>query len=128
MKKVILDTNCFIRLFLNDIPAQVHTVELYLQKAKSGEVDISVPEIVLFEIQFILSKYYNVDKQIVVSHLKAIVSSEYLTVVSRKTFLKALDIFKTNSVSFADCFLAAQADLEKRELVTFDKRLASYCK
>ena len=123
MKSVILDTNGFLRLFLNDIPEQAEKVESLVKKAEAQKLIILVPQIILFEIHFILLKYYLIEKQEIIEKLKAIVSAPYFVIGSRDIFNRALSIYKNNNISFADCFLFAKADLEQAELFTFDQKL-----
>ncbi|HSW88323.1 MAG TPA: PIN domain-containing protein [Candidatus Saccharimonadales bacterium] len=123
MKSFIIDTNGFLRLLLNDIPIQADKVEDLIRKAKAGHISIIIPDIVLFEIDFVLEKYYLLTKDDVIEKLQSLVSAPYFTVTSRDVFLKALLFYKYNAVSFVDCFLAANAQLENMELFTFDQKL-----
>ena len=45
MKSVIIDTNGFLRLLLDDIPHQADQVEELIKKAKKGHIKIIVPVI-----------------------------------------------------------------------------------
>lgn len=123
MKKIVLDTNAILRLLLNDIPAQVAKVEALLESAKSGFVTILIPEIVIFEIEFILLKIYRLPKAIVVTKINSVISTEFLEVESKNVFSSALAVYKESSNSFVDCFLVCKAKSENAELFTFDKKL-----
>ncbi len=123
MSKIIIDINVFLRFLLNDIPAQRDTFEKLLQKAKKSELTLIVPQIIIFEILFILEKYYHVDKLEIIEKLKAIVSSKYLQIEEREVLLSALGTFSHENISFVDCFLLAKAKKERAELITFDQKL-----
>ena len=123
VKKCILDTNCFLRLFLNDIPEQANQVEEVLEQAKKKKVEIFVPQIILFELHFALEKYYHFPKDEVIDKLKTLVATEYLKVESQEIFSTALTLYTQASTSFVDCFLLAQSQKEKAELFTFDQKL-----
>ncbi len=123
MKTIIIDTNGFLRLFLNDIPKQADQVEQIIHKAKKEQVSISVPSIILFEINFILDKFYNLEKQDIIQKLKSLIVATYLHVESRDIFSKALYFYEKNNVSLVDSFLIAKAQEESAELFTLDKRL-----
>ena len=123
MKSVVIDTNVFLRLLLNDISEQADQVERLIRQAKKEQVKIIVVQIVLFEIDFILNKYYNFEKQEVIEKLKSLLSASYFMIESRDIFQQTLMLYKDNNVSFVDCFLLAKAKIEKAELFTFDKKL-----
>jgi predicted nucleic-acid-binding protein len=123
MKKVVLDTNCFLRLLLNDIPEQADKVEALLKKAQDGKVEVFVPQIILFELHFALEKYYHLEKEAVILKLKVLVTSPYLQIESQDAFILALQLYSESRNSFVDCFLDAQSKLNDAEVFTFDKKL-----
>lgn len=128
MKNVILDTNVFIRLFLDDIPTQTKAVEQLFQEAKEKKKKLLVPQIVLFEIAFTLEKYYGFPKQIVLEKLKAIIVAEYLSIQNREVFKKAITLFTGQSISLADCFVLCYAIQREGEFFSFDRKLLSLYK
>ena len=124
MKKILADTNVFLRLLLNDIPSQNKQVKNLLIKAKNKKIQVIVPSIVIFEIQFVLEKYYGFGKDEVLDKIRHILSTSYLDIESRQTFIEAASFYKDRNLSFVDCFLIAKAKLEKLELFSFDKKLS----
>ncbi len=124
MKSVIIDTNGFLRLLLNDIPEQADRVEDLIKKAQKKQVSLLVPQIIIFEINFILQKYYLFEKQEVIEKLKSLVSGHYFIIESGNIFQKALSLYEKQNISFVDSFLLAKAVIEDAELFTFDQKLA----
>lgn len=118
---IIVDTNAFLRVLLGDIPVQKKAFENVLQKAKENHVHLLVPQIVIFEIEFVLRKYYHVPKEIVVEKLQKLVATSYLDIQDREVFIAALDHYSKKTISFVDCFLLCQAQESGAELFTFDK-------
>lgn len=123
MKTILVDTNAFLRLLLNDIPKQKKEVENILNKAKRNEVILLVAQIVVFEIDYSLEKYYKFPKEIVIERLRSLISSKYLQVETRDLFVSALELYSNANISFVDCFLLAKAEKEEAELFTFDQKL-----
>ena len=123
MKQIVVDTNAFLRFLLNDIPEQKRTFEKLLQEAADSRVRLVVAQIVIFEIDFILEKYYQFEKDVVIDKLKTLVSVHYLDIESREIFVGALMLYEVEDISFVDCFLAVKAKSEGKELFTFDKKL-----
>ncbi|OGE64925.1 hypothetical protein A3I48_00745 [Candidatus Daviesbacteria bacterium RIFCSPLOWO2_02_FULL_36_7] len=123
MKKIILDTNGILRLFLDDIPKQADQVELLLKRAKKGEIKLIIPQIVVFEVNFALKKYYHFEKNSIIDKLKSLLSTDYLQVESREVFLATLTLYSTFNASFVDCFLLSLAQAEEGDLFTSDQKL-----
>lgn len=123
MKSVILDTNCFLRLILYDLPSQADQVKDLIKKAKKEQIQILVPQIILFEIDYILQKYYLFRKEEIIERLKSLVSSSYFTIESKETFRIALFLYEKENISLVDCFLLSKAKEENADLFTFDKKL-----
>jgi len=123
MKSIITDTNGFLRFFLNDIPQQKVAFENLLKQAKKSRVKVIVPQIVVFELNFILGKYYNFSKKAIVDKLKTITGSPYLSVWDRDAFSDAFNLYEKQNISLVDCFLIALSKREDADIFTFDKNL-----
>lgn len=128
MKKYVLDTNAFLRLFLNDIPQQANLVENLLKKAKNAEATIYLPQIIIFEIAYALDKYYNFPKDEVIQKLKSIVISPYLKIQNREIFKETIKTYNNQTISLPDCFILQFAKYKDCELFSFDKKLKKISK
>lgn len=123
MKHYLLDTNVILRFILDDVPEQKKSVEIFFQKAKNNQVRLSIPQIVIFELDFILEKYYLIEKEVRITILKTLVSTSYFIIESNDVFLAALPLYLAESIRFVDAFLYTKSTLEEAELFTFDKKL-----
>lgn len=122
-KRYLIDTNVLLRLLLQDIPSQYNQAEKLFLDAKNGKTDLIIPQIVIFEINFALKKFYHLKKEDIIEKLKSLVSTDYVQVESRDTFQQTFILYKKNNVSFVDCFLIAKTQVEEAELFTFDHKL-----
>lgn len=125
MNKLILDTNIFLRLILNDIPKQADEVENLLRKAKKDNTKLLVPQIIIFEIEFALSKYYKFPKSEVIDKLESILAMPYFLVQDGDIFKESLKNYKKKNLSLVDCFLIAKSEIEQAKIFTFDKDLSN---
>lgn len=124
MKTYIIDTNIILRFLLADVPNQFQQVKQIFLKAKEEEVILIVPQIVIFEINFGLEKFYRLEKSEIIEKVESLFSSKYLHIESKNVFQKALNYYKySNGLSLVDCFLLAKAESEEAELFTFDEKL-----
>jgi len=125
MKKLLLDTNVFLRFLLNDIPDQADEAELLFGNARKGICKLYVPQIVIFEIHYALLKYYSFPKKQILEKLTSIVSVESLEIQGRDVFILALRIYESRTISLVDSFLIAYAQLNEAKFFSFDKKLQS---
>jgi predicted nucleic-acid-binding protein len=122
-KEVIIpDTNVFLRFILNDIKKQALFAEKLFGEAKKGKIVLFTPQIVVFEISFVLDKLYRFSKEQIIENIGIIVANDIFNVQDRAVFIKALEIFKNNNISLADSFLKAMEG-DKFKIFTFDKKL-----
>lgn len=128
MKTFFVDANAFLRFLLNDIPKQKKEFEQLLNKAKKSEVELIVPQIIIFEINFVLKKFYNFSKEEITDKLQSIVKAPYLKVQDREILLNAIKLYSKNNLSLTDCFLYAKAREEESNIFTFDKNLQKILK
>lgn len=124
MKSLLLDTNIFLRFILNDVPNQQKIAEKLLKQAKDRQLNLRVPQIIIFEIEFILNKYYFFSKNDIFGKLKSIIDASYLDIQDRDIFKTALSFYEDKNISLVDCFLRANADINGIEIFTFDQKLA----
>lgn len=123
MKSYIVDTNVFVRLLRGDVPEQVKIGKELLKKAKEQEIELYVPQIVIFEIEFTLRKFYEVSKEEIIDKLTSLLGMDYFQIQDREVFQEGLKLFSENNLSFVDCFLFVVTEKENAELFTFDKKL-----
>lgn len=123
MKSLVFDTNPFLRFLLNDIPEQTEEVNKLFIKAKAKELKIFVPQIVIFEIEFALRKYYKFPKDEVIDKLRIIVTTPYLNIQDIQIFHEAMPLFSSKNIDFVDCFLLCIAKSKNSKILTFDEDL-----
>lgn len=123
MKKLVIDTNGFLRYLLNDVPSQANKIEAFFQRAKEGRLNLLVPQIIIFEIAFALDKVYKFPKFEVVEKLKSILSSNFLEIQDGELLNTSLEIYFKESISFADAFILTKTKDQHAEFFTFDQKL-----
>ncbi len=121
MKKCSLDTNCILALVLPDRSTQRDKV---MRKIEIKECHVS--DLVFSEVEFILTKAYELPRGVVVDNILAISNLEHIN-CNRNMLRQVLPVYEKHpALSFVDVCLAVQARLNDAEpLYTFDKKLAS---
>ena len=123
MKTFVVDANAFLRFLLNDIPRQKKDFEKLLNQAKKSEIRLIVPQIVIFEINFTLGKYYGFTKEDIIEKLKTIIEAPYLQIADRHILRQAFKLHLKFNLSLTDCFIYCLAQEKDAQIFTFDKAL-----
>lgn len=123
MKKLVVDTNILLRFLLKDIPDQADEAEALLISARNGEVELIIPQIVIFEIVFRLLNIEKYKKAVVIDKLQTILATPYIVIQDQETFNVAIRLFANSNIEFVDCFLISYVQVIGGGIATFDQRL-----
>lgn len=121
---IFVDTNYFLRYFINDCSLQhQEAVSLFLAAGK-GEKNLITSIIVVFEIFWILGSVYKLNKLKKISIIQDLLNMTFIKIEERNFLQKSLKIYKTTSLQIEDCYnLIYFYENKIKEMATFDKKL-----
>ena len=121
MKTCSLDTNCLLSLILPGREPQAEKVIEILSK-----FECHVSDLVVSEIEFILSKACNLPRVKVAENLLTLINLDNIN-CNRNLFNKVISVYKERpALSFVDISIAIQSGLNNTTpLYTFDRKLAN---
>ena len=117
----VVDTNLIIRFLTQDNVGQYKQCRQLLENSKFKSLEI--PDLVIAEIIYVLTKVYQQPKNLVISQINSLIS---LDQIKTNCFIikTALDLFQKHNISFPDAYLSALVVTGQNCLVyTFDKQL-----
>lgn len=114
---ILLDANAVLRYLLEDDTAKAEAVTQAIMRG--AEVTIEV----LAECAYVLSGVYNASRSDIAESLGLLLDEAVCA--RRDVACAALGIYSGSSLDFVDCVLAAEYEVSKREVLTFDKRLCA---
>lgn len=116
MPKNILDTNLIIRFLVNDDPQKAARVKKVLQESKTANI---LPDLVIAEIIWVLSSYYELDKDSIINKIRALIHVK--TIDCNKTLLdQSLANWEKYNISFVDAYLISVAKLKGLNIYSYD--------
>ncbi len=121
--KALIDTNVWLRFFLEDIPEQYDQALKLFSLIERGEITPYVSTIILLEIYFIFKKVYKQSDAEIVIIFQKILEFRGITLIEKTNFPQALNFLKLYHIKLSDCLIASQIP-EKAVLVTFDKEFS----
>lgn len=119
-----VDTNYFLRFFIGEPHDQHEAAKILLQKAVRGEIDICTSVVVVFEIYWVASSFYDRKKEHVVLFLQDLLSMEFIRLEQRDVLMKAVSLYATSTMDLEDAYNVAYArNIGVKDFVTFDVKL-----
>ncbi len=128
MKTYFLDTNYILRLLLKDNLSQYNQAINYITKAKKKQISLMTSVQAIFEVHYVLKKFYKIPKLVIVSSLIPFVSSNYLYIDHQITLSKALFLYNQVNHSLVDLYFSVLCQDNNYQFLTFDKKLTLFHK
>lgn len=118
-----IDTNLFLRYFLNDIPKHADAVEAILKKARSGKLTLVTTELIIAEVVWVLESFYSLDKEMIRKIILSILNTPNIKIASDDIITQAIDAYVTKNIDFIDAFSAYwMKENGITKVFTFDKK------
>lgn len=123
MNSIILDTNVIIRLITADDKIKQEKAARLFEKIKEGKITAFIHDVIFAEIAFVLvsKKLYGLSKHKIQALLLPIVNLTNIKLSSKKKIKRALELFVQHDIDFEDALIAASAENEKIEIISFDR-------
>ena len=119
-KVYLIDTNVILRYLLGDHVKFSQKAEDFMLEVSKGVKKAEILDIVVVECIYVMEKFYNVPKSVIVDKLSKILNFSGIINPDRSKILKALFQYEKSNIDIVDCILASQSSLE-RVVVSFDK-------
>jgi predicted nucleic acid-binding protein len=113
-----VDTNVFVRLaVVADDDRQMKQAKRLFEQAQAGNVDLVTGPPVLFEVAWVLGRFYKCSDLEILDFLEAILSFPNLRVLDKEQVMGTLEAARTTKSSFADSYIAVSAKNIKADAV-----------
>jgi predicted nucleic acid-binding protein len=122
-ERAFVDTNLFLRYLTDDVPDQADAVEDLLRRAGAGEITLITNSLVVAEIVWVLTSYYQQPPTEVRDKVLAVLNTPGLEVADGELVLQAVTWYTEENVDYIDAFNVAWLLTQGIDLVyTFDRR------
>ncbi|MDO8690456.1 MAG: PIN domain-containing protein, partial [Dehalococcoidia bacterium] len=102
-----LDTNILLRYLTRDDEQKGRQALELLARVERGEEKVVTFPMVIFETVFTLQKRYQVPRERIRDSLGDIISMRGLELPNKRLYERALDLYASKNISFADAFHAS---------------------
>lgn len=115
-----LDTNVLVRHLTGDPPALARRATRLLEKASPGELLLA--DLVVAELVYVLESGYELDRPAVAVAARAAVTFPAVSVADADLLLRAIEVYETDRLDFAEAYLVASAERTGvATVISFDK-------
>lgn len=122
-KKIFLDTNIWLRLFLRSDPKQYSEALKLITIIEEGSFGVYTSTIVMLEVHHVALKIYKIPGEDILKWFDAIRKIRNITLIEKTNFDLALSFYQKNNIKLADCVIASQLP-ENSVLISFDNELS----
>lgn len=113
-----LDTDLPVRHLTNDPPDLAERASAYL----ASERDLLLTDVIAAEIVYVLESVYEAPREMVATALRSLLAFEAIVCLDEALLLRALEVYETEYVDFAEAYLIACAETTGvGRVVTFDR-------
>ena len=115
-----VDTNILVRHLTGDPPEQAARATKFLAAAD----ELLLADLVVAEVVYVLESFYQVPRERVAELARAIIAFPAIVVLDPAMLLRALEVYETERLDFAEAYLVAQAERSGVGVVaSFDKAI-----
>jgi len=101
-----VDINILVRHLTGDPPDQAARATRFLTTAD----ELLLADLVVAEVVYVLESFYEVPRARVAELVRAIVAFPAVVVLDPALLLRALEVYETDRLDFAEAYLVAQAE------------------
>ncbi len=120
--KVFLDTNIWLRFFIDDKTTLHDISHELINSIEAGTHEPYTSAIVCLEVQYVLKTFYKQPIQKVHKYIEAVLSTRNMTLIDKTDFKRAWDLHRKTGNKLSDCLILTQIP-STVALCTFDEHL-----
>ena len=115
-----VDTNVLIRHLTGDPPVMAAAATAYLR----DEAELFLADVIAAETIYVLESFYEAPRAQVAEVLRSLLAMRSIVVVDRNVLLRAIEVYETDRVDFAEAYLVACAETTGiGRIASFDRSL-----
>ena len=121
---IFIDTNYFLRFLLADITPQYTKAKTLFLSAAEGKKIVFTSTIVIFELYWVFTSFYEKNKKEVASILEQILAMHFVKIDERNVLSDAVSLYKKSTFDLEDAYNLSFAKAKgAKKFKTFDKKL-----
>jgi len=129
VQRVVVDANVFLSMLVHRNEEQREAAKALLMKAEDGELEVILPQFVVFEIVYVLQSTYRIAGSEIAPMLRDLIALPGVLVIDECPWKQVLEYWPAPLPSIADAAIVAVAASKRDDAIaTFDRKLAKRAK
>jgi predicted nucleic acid-binding protein len=129
VQRVVVDANVFLSTLVRRNDEQRDAAKALLLKAEDGELEVILPQFVVFEIVYVLQSTYRVPGSELSPMLRDLIALPGVLVIDECPWKRVLEYWPAPLASLADAAIVAVAASKRYDAIaTFDRKLGKRAK
>ncbi len=129
MQRVVVDANVFLSTLVHRNDRQRDAAKALLLKAEDGELEVVLPQFVVFEIVYVLQSTYRIPATELAPMLRDLIALPGVLVIDECPWKRVLQYWPAPLPSLADAAIVAVAESKRYDAIaTFDRKLGKRAK
>ncbi len=116
---MLLDTNVLVRHLTGEPSDQPRRATAFLDT----DEPLELPALVVAELVYVLESVYEQSRRQVAALVRAVLAHPPVNAAEEPALLRAVELYETVGVHFAEAYLAALAEQGDRRVASFDRDL-----
>ena len=122
MTEIFVDSNVFLRFFMQDDPHQTQAAERIFLKAVNKKIGLVTGPPVFFEVAWTLGAAAKWPNAKILEALEAMASIPGLKLIDEDLVIEAILLAKESDQGFADAYITATAKKRSSKVATFNQK------
>ena len=115
-----VDTNVLVRHLTGDPPAMARRASAYLASAS----ELLLTDLIVAETVYVLESFYEAPREQVATAMRSLVSMQSVVTVDPALLLRAIEVYETDRLDFAEAYLVACAEsTDVGRIASFDRTI-----
>jgi predicted nucleic-acid-binding protein len=115
-----VDTNVIVRHLTGDPPELAKRATAYL----AGEPELFLADLIIAETVYVLESVYKAPRDQIATAMRSLVALRFVVTVDPALVLRALEVYETDRIDFAEAYLVASAESSGvNRIASFDRSI-----
>ena len=129
MQRVVIDANVFLSTLVHRNDEQHAAAKALLLRAEDGELQVILPQFVIFEIVYVLQSTYRIPGSDLAPMLRDLIALPGVLLIDECPWKRVLQLWPAPLASVADAAIVAVAESKRYDAIaTFDRKLGNRAK
>ena len=129
MQRIVVDANVVLSTLVHRNNEQRDAAKALLLKAEDGDLEVILPQFVIFEIVYVLQSTYRIPGSELAPMLRDLIALPGVLVIDECPWKRVVEYWPAPLPSLADAAIVAVAASKRYDVIaTFDRKLAKRSK